>query len=233
MYNAYADRIGEVEEAQRAFFYKVYSWMAAALALTGLIAMQVASSTEAIRFLFGNPGLLIGLMIGEIALVVVLSMFINKMSPSVATILFFVYAAVNGLTMAAIFLVYTKSSIASAFFVTGGTFAAMSAYGYFTKRDLSNWGSYLFMGLLGIIIASLVNFFLKSSMIYWITTYAGVLIFVGLTAYDTNKLKKISSQLEQGTDAYTKFAIIGALTLYLDFINLFLLLLRIFGGRRR
>lgn len=232
MYNAQVRDMGEAQEAQREFFVKVYGWMALALALTGLVAMQVAASPVALSLIFGNPLIFYGLIIGELILVMVLSAGIQKMSPAVAMSMFFVYAAVNGLTLSVIFLAYTKGSIASTFFVTGGTFAAMSLYGYTTKKDLSGWGSFLFMALIGMIIASVVNIFLHSPILYWITTYAGVLIFTGLTAYDTNRLKQICGSLEAGSEAYVKVAIIGALQLYLDFINLFLLLLRLMGRRK-
>jgi len=225
-------QINDAQEAQSSFFYKVYGWMAAALALTGLVAMQVASSEAAVRFIIGNSVVFFGLIIAELVLVMVLSAAIKRLSATVATVLFFVYSAFNGLTLSVIFLAYTKESIATTFFVTAGTFAAMSAYGYFTKRDLSHWGSLLFMGLIGIIIASVVNFFLRSSALYWIITYAGILIFVGLTAYDTNRIKQMSSHFEEGSEDYIKFAVMGALMLYLDFINLFLLLLRLLGRRK-
>jgi hypothetical protein len=155
------------------------------------------------------------------------------MSAAVATGGFILYSAISGVTLAAIFLVYTTESIASTFFVTGAVFGAMSLYGYTTKSDLSSWGSYLFMALIGLIIASLVNIFLQSTAIYWVTTYAGVLIFVGLTAYDTQKLKQLSNNInERDTETFQKMVILGALTLYLDFINLFLYLLRLLGKRR-
>jgi len=228
----YSYGIANLEEAQKSLFIKVYGWMAAALALTGLIAWQVANSPEAVKFIVGNQMVFFGLIIGELILVMVLSWAIRKISATVATALFFLYAAVNGLTLSVIFLAFTQASIASTFFVTAGTFAAMSAYGYFTKSDLSKWGNILFMALLGLIIASIVNIFFHNPMLYWIITYAGVLIFVGLTAYDTWKIKKMASQMEEGTESYIKYSILAALMLYLDFINLFLLLLRIMGRRR-
>lgn len=228
----YSNDIANLEEAQKALFIKVYGWMAAALALTGLVAWQVASSESAVKFILGNSIVFFGLIIGELALVMVISWAIKKISATTATVLFFVYAAVNGLTLSVIFIMYTQASIASTFFVTAGTFAAMSAYGYFTKSDLSKWGNILFMALLGLIIASVVNIFFHSSTLYWIITYAGVLIFVGLTAYDTWKIKKMASQMEEGTEAYIKYSILAALMLYLDFINLFLLLLRVMGRRK-
>ena len=145
---------------------------------------------------------------------------------------FFLYAGLNGVTLAPLFLLYTTASLASTFFVTAGTFAAMSFYGYTTKKDLTSWGSFLFMGLIGIIIASVVNIFLQNSMLYWVISYAGVLIFIGLTAYDTQKIKEMNILGNEGTEEDTKEAIRGALKLYLDFINLFIMLLRIMGTRR-
>ena len=144
---------------------------------------------------------------------------------------FLAYSFLNGLTLSVVFLAYTKSSIASTFFVTAGTFAAMSLYGYFTKKDLSSWGNLFFMALIGLIIATIVNVFWANTTLYWVTTYAGVLIFVGLTAYDTNRIKQMlaNQEVNEGTQ---KLALLGALTLYLDFINMFLYLLRIFGDRR-
>jgi uncharacterized protein len=158
---------------------------------------------------------------------------IQKMSAMTATIVFVLYSILNGVTLSAIFFVFTADSISNVFFITAGTFAAMSAYGYFTKKDLTKLGSILIMALIGLIIASVVNIFLNSEMLYWISSYVGVLIFVGLIAYDTQKLKKLNVVVgNEGTDDDKKEAIVGALTLYLDFINLFLFLLRIFGRRR-
>ena len=154
------------------------------------------------------------------------------MTASQATGTFILYSGLNGITFSFIFLAYTASSITSAFMVTAGTFGAMSLYGYATKKDLTSWGSFLFMGLIGLVIASLVNMFLHNPALTWITTYAGVLIFVGLTAYDTQKIKMMNVLGNEGTDEDQKEAIIGALTLYLDFINLFLMILRIMGDRR-
>jgi FtsH-binding integral membrane protein len=223
--------ISEREDAQKSFFYKVYGWMACALALTALVSMQVAASPMIQSIIFGIPGVMIGLIIVELALVLILSWAINKLSAAVATIMFFAYAATTGLTLSVIFLTYTKASIASAFFVTAGTFAVMSFYGYVTKKDLTSWGNLLFMALIGIVIASLVNIFLHNSMLGWIITYAGVLIFVGLTAYDTQRIKEASTHYETGSEGYIKVAVMGALMLYLDFINLFLMILRIMGRR--
>lgn len=214
-------------------FQQVYGWMAGGLALTGLIAWWVSQSDAMLGLVFGNQAVFFGLIIAELALVFGLSWGLTRLSAAVATSAFLLYAALNGITMAAIFLVYTNESIASTFLVTAGTFGAISMYGYTTKRDLTSWGSYFFMGLIGLILASVVNIFLQSSALYWITTYAGVLIFVGLTAYDTQKIKDLSARADAtDTETFQKLAIMGALRLYLDFINLFLYLLRILGKRR-
>jgi hypothetical protein len=219
--------------SSKVFMAKVYGWMTVALLITALVAMYVAGSEQLMNSIVRNHGLLIGLFIGELALVWILSASINRLSFPVAATMFVVYSALNGLTMSFIFLLYTSVSITSTFFITAGTFGAMSFYGYTTKKDLSSWGSLLLMALIGLIIASVVNMFMASSMLYWITTYAGVLIFVGLTAYDTQKIKNMGvSDADSYSDAGKKMAVLGALSLYLDFINLFLFLLRIFGRRR-
>jgi hypothetical protein len=214
------------------FLARVYGWMTAGLALTALASMFTLSSEALLQLIFGNRMVFYGLIIAELGLVVALSAAINRISAATATLLFLVYSALNGVTFASIFLIYTQSSIASTFFVASGTFAAMSCYGYLTKRDLTGWGSFLFMGLIGIIIASLVNIFLHSEMIYWITSYIGVFVFVGLTAYDTQKIKQIGQAGFADAEQQKKSAILGALRLYLDFINLFLMLLRVMGNRR-
>jgi FtsH-binding integral membrane protein len=213
--------------AERTHLVRVYGWMTAALALTGIVAMAVASNESAIQFIFANRAVFFGLLIGELLLVMVLAAAVQRMSAAVATLAFLFYAAMNGLTLSAIFLLYTRGSIATTFFVTGGTFGAMALYGATTKRSLDGLGHFCWMGLIGLIIASLVNLFLHAPMLYWLTTFAGVIIFVGLTAYDTQKIR----QARLG--ATTQGAIRGALSLYLDFINLFLYLLRILGDRRR
>ena len=174
------------------FIRRVYNWMGLGLALTAFVALYTASNHALLSLIFGNSLVFFGLIIGELALVVILSAAIGRMQASTATLLFFLYSALNGLTLSVIFLAYTRASIANTFFVTAGTFGVMSFYGYTTQRDLTSWGSFLFMGLIGIIIASVVNIFLRSSMVYWAVTYAGVLIFVGLTAYDTQKLKAMA-----------------------------------------
>lgn len=216
---------------QQEFITRVYSWMFAALVITGAIAYLTSTSAQIMSFVFETPYVFTGLLIGEVLLVIGLSALINKVSSSVAILLFIIYAAVNGLTMSVIFMVYTQSSIATTFFITAATFGAMSLYGYYTKKDLTSWGNLLFMALIGLIIASVVNLFLKNEMLYWIISYAGVLIFVGLTAYDTQKLKNLN-MTNADSETVQKTAIMGALTLYLDFINLFLYLLRLLGRRK-
>jgi len=218
-------------ETQR-YMVKVYGWMGLGLVITGFVAMYTASSPALLNIIFGSKWIFFGLIILELIAVAVLVSLINKMSANIATVVFILYAIVNGLTISCIFVVYTEASIASTFFVTAGTFSVMSFYGYTTKTDLSKWGNILFMGLIGLLIASVVNYFMKSEMLYWITTYVGVLIFVALTAYDTQKIKSTNIIGNEGSDEDHKEAIMGALTLYLDFINLFLFLLRIFGRRR-
>jgi len=212
---------------------QVYAWMAGGLALTGFIAWYVSQSEALVNLVFGNQAIFFGLIILELGLVFGLSWGLTRMSASMATGAFLLYAAINGITMAFVFLAYTNESIASTFLVTGGTFAAMSMYGYTTKRDLTSWGNLLFMGLIGLILASVVNLFLQSDALNWVVTYAGVLIFVGLTAYDTQKIKELSARIDaRDGETFQKMAIMGALRLYLDFINLFLYLLRILGKRR-
>jgi uncharacterized protein len=224
--------ITQTEAETQRFMTKVYGWMSAALAVTGLVAIYVASTPSLVEIIFGNRILFWGLIIGEIFMVGAMVGWVQKMSANTATLLFFAYAMVNGLTLSSIFLIYTAGSIASTFFITAGTFGVMSFYGYTTKSDLTKWKNILFMGVIGLVIASIVNIFMKSTMLYWITTYAGVLIFVGLTAYDTQKIKNMNIIGNEGTDEDHKEAIMGALSLYLDFINLFLYLLRIFGKRK-
>jgi len=221
-----------VAAEQQRFMVRVYNWMTAGLATTGFLAFYVSNSETMMNIIHGNPIVPIVLIVAQLGLVVYLSGWIEKMSASQATGIFMLYAGLTGLTFSFIFIAYTTASITSTFFVTAGTFAAMSIYGYTTKKDLTSWGSFLFMGLIGIIIASLVNMFLQNEAMHWIITYAGVLIFIGLTAYDTQKIKEMNILGNEGTDEDTKEAISGALRLYLDFINLFLMLLRIMGDRR-
>ena len=217
---------------QQRFMVRVYNWMTAGLGITGFMAFYISNSPTMMNIIFGNPIMPIALIITQIGLVFWLATRVMQMSASKATGVFMFYAGLTGITFSAIFMTYTTASIFSTFLVTAGTFGAMSLYGYTTKKDLTSWGSFLFMGLIGIIIASLVNMFMQSSMMHMIITYAGVLIFVGLTAYDTQKIKEMNILGNEGTEEDTKEAIRGALTLYLDFINLFLMLLRLMGDRR-
>ena len=215
------------------FIRSVYNWMAGGLAITGFIAYYVASTPSIRDLIFGNPILFYGMIIGELALVFFLSARVNKIQASTATSLFIFYAALNGATLSCIFMIYTASSITSTFFICAATFVTCSIYGMVTRRDLTSLGGFMTMGLIGIIIASVVNIFLRSSGMSIIISYVGVIVFVGLTAYDTQKLKEMAVSQPAGLDAgvVRKGAIMGALTLYLDFINLFLMLLRILGDR--
>lgn len=218
------------KSAQMAVFRQVYIWMSLALFITGITALIVAENNDLTYALLSNPILFWGLLIAEFVLVYVIAGRIDRISLQAATIVFIIYSIINGVTMSLLFLMYTSESIAATFFITAGTFGAMSLYGYMTKRDLSSWGNIFFMALIGIIIASITNIFLGSEIIYWIITYVGVLIFVGLTAYDTQKTKEAIMRCEVNETAY-KIALIGALNLYLDFINLFIYLLRIINSR--
>jgi FtsH-binding integral membrane protein len=215
-----------------AFMRKVYAFMATGLLAAGLTALAVASSEAAIQIILGNRFVFYGLLLAELGMVWGFSSMVARMSAVGAGALFFIYAITNGLTLSVIFLLYTSSSIATTFFVTAGTFGCMSLYGLVTRRDLTGVGNFMLMGLIGLILASIVNIFLNSPMIYWLTTFMGVLIFVGLTAYDTQKIKQLNVIGNAGTDEDHKEAIHGALVLYLDFINLFLFLLRLLGRRR-
>ena len=215
------------------FIRSVYNWMAIGLALTGFIAYYVANTPALLNLILGNRILFFGLIIAELALVFTISARVHRMQASTATALFVLYSALNGATLSFIFIIYTRASIASTFFVCAATFIACSIYGWTTKRDLTSMGGFLMMGLIGIIIASLVNLFIRSSAMHMIISYIGVLVFVGLTAYDTQNLKAmaVSQPSDVGASAIRKGAILGALKLYLDFINLFLMLLRILGNR--
>lgn len=210
---------------------KVYVWMTLALVITGFTAYGVATSPGALQLILGNQLLFWGLVIGELALVIGVSAAINRLSLTTATMMFVLYSVINGALLAPIFLIYTSSSIATVFFITAGTFGAMALIGYTTKTDLTSMGKFLFMALIGLIIATLVNMFVKSSGFTLILSYIGVLIFVGLTAYDSQKIKNLLLQAPDAGEAAQKIALLGALTLYLDFINLFLYLLRIFGKK--
>ncbi|HML08164.1 MAG TPA: Bax inhibitor-1/YccA family protein [Xanthobacteraceae bacterium] len=235
-----ADRVA-IDAGLRAYMIRVYNYMTAGVALTGLVAWftfsaavtQTGAGLQLTPFghmLFASP-LMWVLVLAPLGLVMVMSFGINRLSAGTALTIFFVYAGLLGLSLASIFLVYTGASITRVFFISAATFGAMSLYGYTTQRDLTGVGSFMFMGLIGIIIASLVNIFLQSSALYWAISVIGVVIFVGLTAYDTQTIKEMYSPMDDGTVAGRK-AVMGALRLYLDFINLFLMMLRLFGDRR-
>lgn len=211
---------------------KVYVWMTLALVITGVTAYGVATSPGLMMTIATNKILLWGLLIAELALVFGVSAAINRLSLTTATLMFVLYSVINGVTLSFLFAIYTASSIANVFLITAGTFAAMAVLGYVTKTDLSSLGKILMMALIGMIIATLVNvFFVKSSGFDLIISYVGVLIFVGLTAYDSQKIKNMLMTAEDAGEGYQKLALLGALTLYLDFINLFIYLLRILGKR--
>ncbi|CQH45027.1 membrane protein [Yersinia enterocolitica] len=217
----------------QAYMAQVYGWMTCGLLLTAVVAWYAANTPAVMNFIFSSQITFFGLIIVQLGLVFVISGMVNRLSGSMANRLFMLYSALTGLTLSSILIMYTGASIASTFIICAGMFGAMSVYGYTTKRDLSGMGSMLFMGLIGIVLASIVNIWLKSPALMWAVTYIGVLVFVGLTAYDTQKLKNMGAQLDSNDrDNFRKYSIVGALTLYLDFINLFLMLLRIFGNRR-
>jgi FtsH-binding integral membrane protein len=226
------DRELSMSQAFPALMRKVYVWMTLALIITGVTAYGVANSPGVINAIYSNSAIMWGLIIAELALVIGISAAINRLSLATATLLFVLYSAINGVVLSSIFLVYTTSSIASVFFITAGTFAVMAFVGYTTKADLTSLGKILLMALIGLIIASLVNvFFLKSTGFDLIVSYVGVLIFVGLTAYDSQKIKQMLMMAPDAGESSQKLALLGALSLYLDFINLFIYLLRILGKR--
>jgi FtsH-binding integral membrane protein len=226
-WNPYGEAVVESSDARSSFLNAVYRHMALGLGVTGVVAMWTAHA-GAFEMVYQLRWLLI---IAQLGLVLGLSAFLGRLSVAAATTMFYVYAALTGLLLSGIFVAYSGESIATTFFVTGGTFGAMSLYGTVTKRDLSGMGTFFLMALIGVILASLVNFFLQSTALMWITTYLGLFIFVGLTAYDTQRIQRMAYLAEPG-DSTRKMAINGALALYLDFINMFLYLLRIFGRRR-
>ena len=233
-----SDRSQHVLSAQaareRSLLRNVYLWMTAGLALTGIVALGVATNPNFVYTLVTNRLLFFGLIIGELFLVVFLSARIMTLSPAAATAAFAAYAVLNGVTLSVIFLAYTGQNIATALFITAATFGGMSVYALTTRRDLSGLGHYFIMGLWGLIIASLINIFLKSEAFYYLISYIGVAVFLGLTAYDTQRIKQMSDRMgvSAGEADYVRLSILGALRLYLDFINLFLFFLRIFGRRR-
>ena len=215
-----------------ALMRKVFVWMTLALAITGLTAYGVATSPAILSLIFSSKVTFFGLIIAEFALVFAISGAINRLSLSTATMLFILYSVINGATLSSIFFAFSVATIGKVFFITAGTFGAMALVGYTTKTDLTSMGKLLFMALLGIIIASVVNMFVASSGLDLILSYVGVLVFVGLTAYDTQKIKQMCQAAPDASESTQKLALIGALSLYLDFINLFLYLLRIFGNNR-
>lgn len=220
------------DRVETRFLTRVYGWMAGGLVATALAAWFTLSTPALLQLIFGNMLVFYGLLIGELALVAWLSGLVGRMSASTAAIVFVAYSALNGLTLASIFLVYTSGSIVSTFAVTAGTFGAMSVYGLVTNRSLDGLGSFAFMGLIGVLLASVVNIFMRSSMLEFVISCVGVIVFVGLTAYDTRKLKMMAARVDADSEEGQKGAIQGALSLYLDFINLFLMLLRLMGNRR-
>lgn len=215
-------------ESLTTYMTKIYGWMAAALAISGLVAFYTSTNTKLMYRIYQNPAVLIALIVGQLALVFLISAGIRRISTSAATAAFMVYSVLNGFTLSYIFILYASTTIFTAFFITAGTFAVFSVYGYTTKRDLTKLGSLLFMALIGIIIASVVNMFFASSMMTLIISYVAVIIFIGLIAFDTQKLKQYY-YANSGSDVTKNLAIFGALMLYLDFVNLFLNILRIFG----
>ena len=218
-----------VDEGLRAYMLRVYNYMGSGLLLSGIVAYGVANTPALMQAIFGTP-LMWVVMLAPLGLVMFLSARIEKMSTGAAQATFWVFAALMGASLASISVVYTQTSIVRVFMITSVTFGAMSLYGYTTKKDLSAWGSFLMMGLIGIIVASIVNMFIESSMMQWVISVIGVLVFTGLTAYDTQKIKEMYSHAD-GEATMSKKAIMGALRLYLDFINLFLMLLHLFGNR--
>ncbi len=225
----YADAMAVRE---RSLIKNIYLWMTAGLALTGVVSLWMVSNPARVVSML-QSGMFWALILGEFALVFFLSARIMSMSPQAATLSFAAYSILNGITLSGLFLVYTRASLTSTFFITSATFAGMSLYAATTKKDLSGYGHYLIMGLWGIIIASVVNIFMKSPGLYYLVSYAGVLVFCGLTAYDTQMILRMSRTYSGSIsgDDYIRFSVIGALKLYLDFINMFIFFLRIFGRR--
>lgn len=224
--------IESIPTVEADFMQKVYLWMTFALTLTGFVAYRTTQSEFLLELIFSSSFGFIGLILAELALVFWISSGIQRMSSNMAIGLFLLYSVLNGMTLSVLLIAYTGASVASTFFITAGMFGAMSVYGYTTKQDLSSWGNLLFMALIGLILASIVNIFLQSSGLYWLISYIGVLVFVGLTAYDTQKIKQLAAQVIVESEEGRKVAILGALTLYLDFINMFIFMLRILGNRR-
>mgnify|MGYP002623183514 CR=1 FL=1 len=231
-WNLTAEQQLGMTEAFPVLMRKVYVWMSLALVITGMTAYYVATSPAILTAIFSNKLLFYGLLIGELALVIGVSAAINRISLLTATLMFVLYSVINGATMSVIFLVFEAPSIATVFFITAGTFAAMALTGYTTKWDLSTMGRVLYMALIGLVIATVVNIFVGSDRMTMILSYVGVAVFVGLTAWDSQKIKRMLMQVEDADESAQKLALLGALTLYLDFVNLFLYLLQIFGRRK-
>jgi len=226
-----ANRREGIDEGLRAYMLGVYNYMAAGLAVSGIIAYFVSSSPAILTTIYTNTALTWMVMLAPLAFILAISFGIRKMKASTVQALYWAFAVTMGISLSSIFVVYTSASIARVFFITAATFGAMSLYGYTTKKDLTGWGSFLFMGLIGIIIASVVNFFMASALLDFAISVIGVLVFVGLTAYDTQKIRNEYSEFDSGEVAIKK-SVYGALRLYLDFINLMMMLLRLFGNRR-
>lgn len=239
-YNDFDRMVNEMEGGRRyvpsvsfpVLMRKVYTWMTLAMIITGITAYGVATSPAILEMLLTNRVVFWGLIAAEFGLVFGLSGMINKLSLTTATLMFIAYSIINGALLSSIFLIYTMSSIGQVFFITAGTFGAMALIGYTTRTDLTSVGKILFMALIGLVIATVVNIFVGSTGLQTIISYVGVLIFVGLTAYDTQKIKYMLIERDAADEGAQKIALLGALTLYLDFINLFIYLLRIFGARR-
>lgn len=229
--NQPAERQWDVSAAFPVLMRKVYVWMTLALVITGFTAYGVATSPGILQAIYTNQILFWGMIIAEFALVIGVSAAINRLSLTTATLMFILYSVINGALLSYIFLAYTASSIATVFFITAGTFGAMAFIGYTTKTDLTKMGKIVMMALIGLVIATIVNLFIKSSEFTMILSYIGVLVFVGLTAYDAQKIKQMLLQAPDAGEGAQKMALLGALSLYLDFINLFIYLLRIFGKR--
>lgn len=223
---------GSVAAADRitAFLRGVYGWMATGLAITAIVAYFVASTPGLIQTVFTNQLLFWGVVIAQFGIVFYLSARVHRLAPATASLLFMAYAALTGLTMSIVLVAFTGESVAMTFLVTAGMFGAMAAYGTLTKQDLSGWGQFLFMGLIGVVIASLVGIFWQSDALQFVISFAGVIVFTGLAAYDANRLRSMALSVPEGQIG--SYTVVGALSLYLDFINLFLMLLRFFGGRR-
>lgn len=229
-YDTTTDSFVSTRTSANALIRNVYGWMCTALALTGATAVFIAHTPSVIEAIFMNRALFWGLLIAQFGVVMILSARVQQFSLKTLSALFMLYSVLVGVTFSVYFYIFTAESIASTFFITAGTFGAMSLYGYFTHKDLTKIGNLCLMGLFGLILASVVNLFIANETIYWVTTYIGVLIFVGLIAYDTQKIKALATL--DNNEQTQKLAICGALELYLDFINLFIMLLRILGRRK-